>query len=115
MHHLAEVFPPDQASSAVTVSAAITGLPNGTGHALALTGSDGSVALFLWNEAQVWDTAQQALKFVTPVPVKVAMSGSWNVTYFTPAQDTTFPVSATNGSYQTYVSSYPTALIFKKK
>ncbi len=115
MRHLADIFPPDQASSARTVTASITGLPNGTGHALALTGSDGSVALFLWNEAQVWDSARQALKFVTPLPVQVTMGGSWNVSYFTPAEDTTFPVSATNGSYQTYVSSYPTALVFRKK
>ncbi len=115
LRHLADVFPPDAASPAKTVTASITGLPNGTGHTLALTASDGSVALFMWNEAQVWNPAQQALIFVPPVPVSVAMAGSWNVSYFTPAVDTTFPVSQTNGSYQTYVSSYPTALIFKRK
>lgn len=115
MHHLADVFPPDQPSSMTAVSASIAGLPSGTGHALALTGADGSVAVFLWNEAQVWDPAQQTLRWVTPVPVKVAMNGSWNVSYFTPAEDTTFPVVEVGGGYGIYVSSYPTALIFKKK
>lgn len=115
MHHLANVFPADKASAPQTVQASITGLPNGTGHALALTGSDGSIAIFLWNEVSVWDQAHQQLQWVTPVPVKVQMSGNWNVSYFTPAQDNTYPVSGNNGTYQTYAASYPTALIFRKQ
>ncbi len=115
MRHLADVFPQDKQSPQVNVQAAISGLPSGTGHALALTGSDGSIALFLWNEAPVWSQSAHTLQFVTPLPVQVQMSGSWNVSYFTPAEDTTYPLPQYNGGYLTYVSSYPTALIFKKK
>lgn len=115
MHHIADVFPPDQPSAQQTVQASITGLPSGTGHSLALTGSDGSIIVYLWNEAPVWNAASQFLQLVTPVPVQVAINGSWNVSYFTPAEDSTFPIGQVNGQYQTYVSSYPTALIFKKK
>ena len=115
MRHLAEIFPPDKPSPQTTVQAAISGLPSGTGHALALTGSDGSIALFLWNEAPVWNQSSHTLQFVTPLPVQVQMNGSWDVSYFTPAMDVTFPVPPFNGQYQTYVSSYPTALIFKRK
>ncbi len=114
MHHIADVLPTDAASSPVSVQAAISGLPS-TAHTLALTKSDGSVVLFLWNEAPVWNLAQEILQLITPVPVTVQMNGSWNVSYFTPAEDGTFPVAGLNGSYLTYVSSYPTALIFSKK
>jgi len=115
LQHLAKVLPADKASPQQTVQAQITGLPNGTGHALALTGSDGSIALFMWNEAPVWNQANQSLNWVTPVPVQVQMNGSWDVSYFTPAEDVTRPVSQVNGHYQTYVASYPNALIFRKK
>ena len=115
MRHLADVFPADKASAPQNVQASITGLPSGSGHVLALTASDGSIAFFIWNEASVWDQARQQLKWVTPTPVTIQMSGNWKVQYFTPAEDATFPVSATNGTYQTYASSYPTALIFKKQ
>ena len=96
----------------MNVQAAITGLPN-TGHALALTGSDGSIALFLWNEAPVWNEALESLQYVTPVPVQVQLNGNWNASFFTPAEDFTVPVPGNNNVYQTFVSSYPTALIFR--
>ena len=115
MRHIADVLPQDKPSPQTTVQAAISGLPGGTGHALALTGSDGSITLFLWNEAPVWNLLGHTLQFVLPLPVKVRMNGSWNVSYFTPAADSTIPVPESNGQYQTYLSSYPTALIFKKK
>ncbi len=114
MHFLADQIPADKPSAARTVQASITGLPSG-GHALALTTSDGSVALFLWNEVPVWNANNQSLVENNPVPVQVQMNGSWNVSYFTPAEDTTVPVQASNGRYTTYVQSYPTALLFKKK
>ncbi len=113
MRHIADVLPPDQPSSPVAVQAAIRGLPS-TGHALALTASDGSVALFLWNEAPVWDEPSESLQFVTPVPVQVQLPGSWKASFFTPALDTTFPLSPIGGAYQTFLSSYPTAIIFRK-
>ncbi len=115
LHHLADVFPPDQPSKQVAVSATITGLPTGTGHSLALTGSDGSIAVFMWNEQPVWNAISQTLQLITPLPVQVSVPGSWSVSYFNPAQDVTVPVQAINGRYQTYVSSYPTAVIFRKK
>ncbi len=114
MRHLADVLPADKASPQVAVQAAIQGLPS-TGHALALTASDGSIALFLWNEAPVWDEPSESLQFVTPIPVQVQLPGSWNASFFTPALDTTFPLSPNNGAYQTYVSSYPTAIFFRRK
>ncbi len=113
MHQMAGVLPPDQPSSPVNVQAAITGLPS-TAHTLALTGSDGSITLFMWNEAPVWDEPSESLLWVTPVPVQVQLPGSWSASFFTPALASTFPMAATNGVYQTYVSSYPTAIIFKK-
>ena len=113
MRHLADVLPPDAASSPVPVQAAIQGLPS-TGRALALTTSDGSIALFLWNEATVWDEPSESLQYVTPVPVQVQIPGSWNASFFTPALDTTFPLAPNGGAYLTYVSSYPTAIIFRK-
>ncbi len=112
MRHLADVLPPDKPSSPVNVQAAITGLPS-TGHALALTSSDGSIALFLWNEAPVWNEALESLQYVTPVPVQVQLNGKWNASFFTPAEDFTVPVLRNNNVYQTFVSSYPTALIFR--
>ncbi|WP_124847017.1 hypothetical protein [Acidipila sp. EB88] len=115
MNNLSRAFPQDKASSPVTVQAAISGLPASTGHAFALTGSDGSIAVFLWNEAPVWNTAAQILQWVTPVPVTVQIPGSWNVSYFTPALPATIPLSGSNGTYTTTVASYPTALIFRKQ
>ncbi len=115
MRSLAEVFPPDKPSARQTVQAAVSGLPQNTGHALALTGSDGSVALFLWNEAPVWNKSSQTLQMVAPVPVQVKMPGDWNVSYFTPSENGTHPVQAVNGAYTSYAASYPTALIFKRK
>ncbi len=114
MHHLAANFPADKPSAPQTVQAAIAGLPN-TAHVLALTGSDGSVAIFMWNEMSVWNKASQALQIVNNMPVKVQMNGSWNVSYFTPAMDVEVPATQQNGQYTTYLSSYPTALVFKKK
>ncbi len=114
MHHIAEVFPADKSSAPQTVQAAITGLPS-TAHVLALTGSDGSVAMFMWNEASVWNKDSQTLQIVNNIPVKVQMDGSWNVSYFTPAEDTTTSVAQQNGKYTSYLSTYPTALIFKKQ
>ncbi len=114
LNHFAAVFPPDKPSAQQTVQAAITGMPS-TGHVLALTGSDGSITVFLWNEAPVWDHRAGSLIWVNPLPVQVQIPGFWNVSYFTPADNTTFPVAQSSGSYQTYVASYPTALIFKKK
>ena len=115
MRHLADVLPPDKPSAQTTVQATITGLPSGTGRTLALTASDGSIALFFWNEAPVWNEGSESLQLVTALPIQVKMSGSYNVSYFTPAADTTFPLTAVNGQYSAYVASYPTALIFKKK
>jgi len=115
MHHLADVFPPDKPSRQIAVNATITGLPSGTGHSLALTGSDGSIAVFVWNEQPVWNLSAQSLQLITPLPVQVSMPGSWNVSYFTPAQDATVPVRAINGQYHAYVASYPTAIIFRRK
>ncbi len=115
MRHLAEVLPADKPSARQTVQGSIGGLPQGTGHALALTGSDGSIALFLWNEAPVWNKSSQTLQLVTPVPVQVRIPGNWNVSYFTPSEDVTHPVQAVNGAYASYAASYPTALIFKRK
>ena len=63
----------------------------------------------------MWDEPSQSLQFVTPVPVQVQLPGSWNASFFTPALDTTFPLSPTGGAYQTYVSSYPTAIFFHRK
>ncbi len=114
MRHLADILPPDKPSAAQTVQAAITGLPS-TAHTFALTGSDGSVALFLWNEVPVWNADNQSLHVVDSIPVQVQMNGSWTVSYFTPAADTTYPLQAANGQYTMYLASYPTALIFKKK
>ncbi len=115
MRHLADVLPADKPSAQQNVQANITGLPSGTGHALALTGSDGSIALFLWNEAPVWNESAESMLLVPPTPVQVQMNGSWNVSYFSPAGDSTVPVGQSSGSYQTYASTYPTALIFRKK
>ncbi len=115
MRHFADVFPADKASAQQTVQASIAGLPAGTGHTLALTGSDGSVAVFMWNEAPIWDRGSQSLQLVAPLPVQVRMDGSWNVSYFTPAEDVTHPIQANNGTYTGYAATYPTALIFKRK
>ncbi len=115
LHHLAEVFPADKPSQQVAVHATITGLPNSTGHSLALTASDGSIAVFIWNEQPVWNLASQTMQLVTPLPVQVSMPGSWNVSYFTPAEDITTPMQAINGQYKAYIASYPTAIIFCKK
>ena len=115
MRHLAEVFPADKPSAQQSVQASITGLPADTGHTLALTGSDGSIAVFLWNEAPIWDKNSQTLQLVAPVPVQVRINGSWNVSYFTPAEDVTHPVQGVNGQYTGYAATYPTALIFKRR
>ena len=115
MRHLADVLPQDAPSPQVNVQASITGLPSGTGHVLALTASDGSIAVFFWDEVSVWNEANQTLQFFTPPPIQVQINGDYNVSYFTPANDTTFPLSPVNGAYNAYVTSYPTALIFRKK
>ncbi len=114
MHNIASVIPVDRPSAPRTVQASITGLPS-TAHVLALTASEGSIALFIWNEVPVWNKSSQTSQWNNPMPVQVQMNGSWNVSYFTPASSSTAPVQENNGHYTTYVSAYPTALFFRKK
>ena len=108
------VCPADKTSAPVTVQAAITGLPS-TAHTLALTGSDGSIALFMWNEQPVWNQSSDNLIYVTPQYVQVQMPGSWNVSYFTPADTTPIADPEMQGEYYSVLASYPTALIFRKQ
>ncbi len=115
LHNLQQVLPHDASSGHVPVSASVSGLP-ATAHTLALTASDGTIALFMWNEVPVWDASSQTLLSPSNVPVEVKMNGSWNVSYFTPTSPTTTSVSPdSNGAYNATLTPYPTALIFHRQ
>jgi hypothetical protein len=77
--------------------------------------SDGSIALFMWNEQPVWNQSSDNLIYVTPQYVQVKMPGNWNVSYFTPADITPINDTEIQGQYYSILSSYPTALIFRKQ
>ena len=115
MHNLCIAFPPDKPSAQKTVRAAITGLPAGTGHVLALTESNGSIAVFTWNEAPVWNEQSRSPVAVRPAPIEIRMDGAWNVSFYSPSSSTLMPLQMSQGSYQGYTSSWPTAFLFTKK
>lgn len=115
LHNLAVALPPDGPSPQKSVHAEITPMPD-TAHALALTGSDGSIALFIWNEVPVWNGSTHSPITVAPVPVKVTLPGAWTVRYFAPTAETavTAPEDAA-GRFTGYLCTYPTALLFEPK
>ena len=115
MHNLATFFPPDKPSAHRELHATVTGLPAGTGHALALTVSDGMFAVFLWNEAPVWNEATHSPLQVAPVPVQVHLDGTWAVQYFDPSSAALQNIPQQENSFQTLVQSWPTALLFRHK
>ena len=114
LHNIAQILPPDKPSSQQTVQATITGLPS-TAHTLALTGSDGSVTIFMWNEQPVWNAASDGLLYVNPQYVQVKMPGSWNVSYFAPSSTTLTPDPEYQGAHWALLGGFPTALIFRKQ
>lgn len=115
MHNLALALPPDRPSQQQSVRAFIATLPT-TAHVLALTGSDGSIALFTWNEVPVWNATTHTALAVGPIPLKVRLPGSWSVQYFAPTSEATVNVLPdAGGMYASYLCSYPTALIFQRK
>ena len=91
LHYLHDQIPWDVSSSYVPVKAKISGLPAASGKSLALTASDGSIYLFMWNELPVWNNATHKRIDNPYVPVYVTMpAGNWTVDYFNPAYDQTY-------------------------
>lgn len=117
LHALHDQLPWDKTSAPRAVQAELKGLPAGTGKALALTSSDGSIYLFMWNELPVWNEASHTRIDNPMAPVYVTIPGQWNISYFTPATDMTFNniQPASDGSVGVPVQTYPTAIIFHPK
>ncbi len=112
LNHLSTLMPADKVSAHKAVTATFTGLPS-TAKELALTASDGSIYLYVWNEVPVWNPYNVSLEIFNYQQYSVSMAGKWTVSYLTPALSTAIPTTATkSGSYLATLNSYPTALHF---
>jgi hypothetical protein len=116
LHNLSVSIPRDEVSSPQTVSGVLTGLPSSTGKALALTGSDGSIYLALWDEQTIWNpSTQTALNPSTP-SVSISIDGNWNVSFFDPQTGSSVPLKPSTGDggniYTAPVTTHVTFLVF---
>ncbi len=117
-HNLASMIPLDAASAQKKVEMYVVGLPS-TAHQLALTGSDGSVYLWVWNEIPIYNESTRTGTVPPSQVFAVQLPGAnYSVSQFTPAYQqffTSSPVGTYNG-YPYYASSlysFPVCTIFK--
>ena len=116
LHNLSVSVPEDEASPPRAVSGDITGLSPTTGKMLALTASDGSIYLALWNEQNIWNPDEQTRINPASTSVSVSLSGSWKVSRFDPESDQSVPISPFSGNgnnvYSMDVTTHVSFLVF---
>jgi hypothetical protein len=116
LHNLSVSIPRDEVSSPQTVSGVLTGLSASTGKAVALTGSDGSIYLALWDEQTIWNPSTQTALNPSTQSVSVSIAGKWNVSFFDPETGSSVPLSPSTGSgsslYTAPVTTHVTFLVF---
>jgi hypothetical protein len=116
LHNLSISIPKDEVSLPKTVSGVLTGLPATTGKALALTGSDGSIYLALWDEQTIWNPSAQTSLNPNTSSISVSIDGNWAVSFFDPETGSSVPMSpsTSNGAnlYIAPVTTHVTFLVF---
>ena len=114
LHNLAQLLPKDQDNTGtVAIAGTFQGLPS-TAHQLALTASDGSIYLFVWNEVPDWNTALQSAILYSPSSYTVNIPGNWKVESIDPTSSS--PLSTvqvdSQGNVTAVLQNYPTCLHF---
>jgi hypothetical protein len=114
LHNLAQLLPQDQDNTAsVSVTGTFQGLPP-TAHQLALTASDGSIYLFVWNEVPAWNNALQSTISYSPSSYTVNIPGNWKIESIDPTSSSPLSTVQTDsqGNVTAVLQNYPTCLHF---
>jgi hypothetical protein len=116
LHNLYTLMPPDKTSAQKTVQAWLTQMPS-TAHTMALTASDGSIYVYMWNESAPWNSSTHATIALPGVNVTVRIAGNWTVDGLYPGNSKISSNLARNsdGSYTCSMTQYPVALVFHPK
>jgi hypothetical protein len=116
LHNLSVSIPKDDASAPRSVSGIIAGLSPTTGKVLALTASDGSIYIALWDEQNIWDPNTQTSISPASASVSVSIPGSWKVSRYDPESDQSASVLSSGGNgnalYSLDVTTHVTFLVF---
>jgi hypothetical protein len=116
LHNLSVMMPQDKPSAQKAVQAWIQTM-SGTSHTLALTASDGTIYVFMWNEDPAWTGSAHATYIHSTNNITVRIAGNWTVDKLIPTNSALIKNVQKNadGSYTSLETQYPTALVFHPK
>ena len=118
LHNIIDKIPADKPSKPKQVQAIFADVPS-TFHSLAVTASDGTLYLWSWNEAPVWDPQTDTHTDVPPTVLYLQVPGYRETGYFTPQYDQVFPLADQAGTYNgqpfwaTLLFGFPTVTVFQ--